>query len=301
METASIIVENLWLGVKTLASAMQKEVGAANMPQSQTSMILQKADVDWTLDDESAKAICSFWKTPSVQTYLAKRPPQLQLQECVFEFVKGLENYPTWGGPKWVPSTDDCIRARVRSSGVAEEHFTIEGTTFKLFDAGGQRSERRKWIHYFDSVNSVLFMTSLTSYAETIFEDATQNGLVESLDLFDNISNSNYFRSTPMMLFFNKRDLLEEYLTKLKIPLNRSGLFPDAPDSLEVEKAIQWQMKKFRARKKPDPDHPEEAADANIYCHVTTATSKDNVNKVFSTCRTIILKESLKKSGFVPM
>lgn len=300
LETAAIILENLWLGVRTLALAMQKDATAKASIPPETSYILSRSDTDIVLDDEAAKQILAFWNSPTTQAFLARRPPQLQMQECVFEFVQELKSFPAWGGMKWTPSVEDCIRARVRSSGVAEEHFVIEGTVFKLFDAGGQRSERRKWIHYFDAVNAVLFVTSLTAYCETLFEDVNQNGLVESLDLFDSIANSKFFRSTSFMLFFNKRDLLEEYLTKLKIPLNRSGLFPDAPETFDVEKAIRWQMDKFRARKQADPDNPRDAPDVNLYMHVTTATSKDNVNKVFATCRTIILKQSLKRSGFVP-
>lgn len=300
LETAAIILENLWLGVRTLATAMQKDGTVKTAIPPETSFILSRSDTDITLDEGSVKQILSFWSSPATQAFLDRRPPHLQLQECVYEFVQELQTYPAWGGLKWTPSVDDCIRARVRSSGVAEEHFVIEGTVFKLFDAGGQRSERRKWIHYFDSVNAVLFVTSLTAYCETLFEDVNQNGLVESLDLFDSIANSEFFRSTPFMLFFNKRDLLEEYLTKLKLPLNRSGLFPDAPDTFDVDKAIRWQMDKFRARKQADPNNPRDAPDVNLYMHVTTATSKDNVNKVFATCRTIILKQSLKKSGFVP-
>ena len=292
-------MENLWLGAQTLASQISKH--QPNNVPPQTGEILAQPENDWSLNEHTATLLSKFWKSLEVQSYIASRPVNLQLQECVFQYFEECGQFPTWGGPRWVPSIDDCIRARVRSSGVAEEHFQIEGTVFKLFDAGGQRSERRKWIHYFDSVNSVLFMTSLTSYAENLFEDATQNGLVESLDLFDNISNSKWFRATPMMLFFNKRDLFEETFLKLKIPLNRSGLFPDAPEGFDIERAIEWQIQKFRQRKKANPEAApsNERPDANLYCHVTTAISKDNVNKVFSTCRTIILKESLKKSGFV--
>ena len=143
-------------------------------------------------------------------------------------------------------------------------------------------------------------MTSLTAYAENLFEDSSQNGLIEALELFDNISNSKWFRSTPFMLFFNKRDLFDETFVKLKIPLNRSGFFPEAPETTDPEVAIKWQIDMFLKRKKIDPDHPLESPIANIYTHVTTAVSRDNVDKVFGTCRTIILKDALTKSGFVP-
>lgn len=138
-ESTSIILENLWTGARTLAKWINKEGLIKNDPNLLT--ILEQPEGDWSLSEISAKAISEFWKLPQIQELVKKKPENLQLQECFLQFVEELKDYPKWGGPKWIPSADDCIRARVRSSGVAEEHFTIDGTTFKIFDAGGQRSK----------------------------------------------------------------------------------------------------------------------------------------------------------------
>lgn len=37
-----------------------------------------------------------------------------------------------------------------------------------MVDVGGQRSEQRKWIHCFDSVNGVLFVAELSGYNQMI-------------------------------------------------------------------------------------------------------------------------------------
>jgi GTPase SAR1 family protein len=304
LECAPIILENIWMGVRSIVSSMEQD--NAITPEFKASpagkaveLIASRPETEYNcIEEATARQLSAFWKSPDVHKHINSRPENLQITDSCYYFFDQLDKYPDFGGPNWTPSADDCIRARIRSSGVAEEHFKIEGFVFKLFDAGGQRSERRKWIHYFDSVNSVLFMTSLTAYMENLFEDHTQNGLLESLDLFDQICNSKWFRNTPFMVFFNKKDLFEECFGKLNIPLNRSGLFPDAPETTDVDKAIEWQIKKFRARKLKIPGALE-AADENLYCHVTTAVSKDNVGKVFSMCRIIILKQSLQKIGFV--
>lgn len=36
------------------------------------------------------------------------------------------------------------------------ERYNIDGTTFEMYDVGGQRNERKKWIHCFEG-NSVFY------------------------------------------------------------------------------------------------------------------------------------------------
>jgi len=42
--------------------------------------------------------------------------------------------------------------------------FVIDGNKFKIFDVGGQRNERKKWIHCFENVTAVLFVGVLSEY-----------------------------------------------------------------------------------------------------------------------------------------
>lgn len=43
-----------------------------------------------------------------------------------------------------------------------ETHFRIGELTYKLFDVGGQRSERRKWLNIFDSVTALVFLIAIS-------------------------------------------------------------------------------------------------------------------------------------------
>ena len=43
-----------------------------------------------------------------------------------------------------------------------------------MFDVGGQRSERRKWIHYFESVTSIIFCTAISEYDQVLPEEKKQ-------------------------------------------------------------------------------------------------------------------------------
>ena len=39
-----------------------------------------------------------------------------------------------------------------------------------MVDVGGQRSERRKWIHCFENVTSIIFLAVLSEYNQKLFE-----------------------------------------------------------------------------------------------------------------------------------
>lgn len=110
-----------------------------------------------------------------------------------------------------------------------------------MVDVGGQRSERKKWIHCFEDVTSVVFLAALSEYDQVLFESRddvrcgssfssealcvsaclmliktlpSQNRLRESLALFETIMSYKWFQESSTILFLNKTDLLEEKITK---------------------------------------------------------------------------------------
>ena len=59
-----------------------------------------------------------------------------------------------------------------------------------MFDVGGQRSERKKWIHCFEAVTSIIFCVALSEYDQVLLEESGQNRMAESLVLFESVVNS---------------------------------------------------------------------------------------------------------------
>jgi len=48
----------------------------------------------------------------------------------------------------YIPTTQDILRSRVRTGGsVCETTFALLDNEIRMIDVGGQRCERKKWIH----------------------------------------------------------------------------------------------------------------------------------------------------------
>jgi guanine nucleotide-binding protein G(i) subunit alpha len=92
-----------------------------------------------------------------------------------------------------------------------------------MVDVGGQRNERRKWIHVFDSVTAIIYVTSLSEYDMVLEEDETMNRMRESMLLFDEICNCRYFKDTSIIIFFNKSDIFADKIKTTDLAV----CFPD--------------------------------------------------------------------------
>lgn len=123
----------------------------------------------------------------------------------------------------YIPTDADILRCRNKTTGIIETVFPLADKIYRIFDVGGQRSERKKWIHCFEEVTAVLFIVALSGYDCCLVEDKDSNQMQEALMLFDSICNSKWFVRTSMILFLNKVDIF-----KLKIATSPiKNYFPD--------------------------------------------------------------------------
>ena len=73
----------------------------------------------------------------------------------------------------YIPNDQDVLRSRLRTTGITETLFELGQLTYHMFDVGGQRSERKKWVHCFEGVHCLLFVAALSGYDQCLVEDKT--------------------------------------------------------------------------------------------------------------------------------
>ena len=70
-----------------------------------------------------------------------------------------------------------------------------------MFDVGGQRSERKKWIHCFEGVTAIIFCVALSGYDLVLAEDEEMNRSVVQRCKPVNIGTTFVSMSTPYTSF----------------------------------------------------------------------------------------------------
>ncbi|XP_049602151.1 guanine nucleotide-binding protein G(o) subunit alpha-like isoform X1 [Syngnathus scovelli] len=153
-----------------------------------------------------AHAFCALWADQGVRA-AAARGYEFELNDSALYFFQNMSRIIA---PNYTPTERDVLRVRVRTCGIIETHFQVDDIIFRLYDVGGQRSDRRKWLRCFDDMQALLFVVSLSSYDMSLPEDPTVNRLQESCELFASICANSIFKLTSVILFMNKTDLFQE-------------------------------------------------------------------------------------------
>jgi hypothetical protein len=99
---------------------------------------------------------------------------------------------------------------------------------FSKYLVGGQRNERKKWVHPLETVDAIIFVVALSQFNELCYEDENTNKMIESLELAKLLSTENNLPDVPMFLFLTKQDVFIEELKKDMI----SMAFPNCPKDL---------------------------------------------------------------------
>jgi guanine nucleotide-binding protein subunit alpha len=256
----------------------------ANDGRRQTIMGLPGQVEGDTLPREVVDAIRGLWRDPSVREAV-RRSREYQLNDSATYYFNSIDRM---SAPGYLPTDQDILRSRVKTTGITETTFRVGELTYRLFDVGGQRSERKKWIHCFENVTALVFLVSLSEYDQMLYEDESVNRMQEALTLFDSICNSRWFVKTSIILFLNKIDLFAE-----KLPRSPLGdYFPDYTGGDNYDAACDYLLHRFVSLN-------QSAASKQIYAHYTCATDTQQIKFVLSAIQDILLQIHLRECGLL--
>lgn len=280
------IYKNLVDCAKALIGAMQQfdiePSIAINRQYSDFLIDYQVITEPPTLNPEVGMAIQSLWKDPSMAA-LMERQSEFYLMDSAPYFFEEANRI---AAPDYIPIEADVLRARTKTTGIYETRFTMGSLSIHMFDVGGQRSERKKWIHCFENVTSIIFCVALSEYDQVLLEESNQNRMMESLVLFDSVVNSRWFMRTSIILFLNKVDLFRQKLGRSPL----SNYFPDYSGGNDINRASKYLLWRFNQVNR---------AHLNLYPHLTQATDTSNIRLVFAAVKETILQNALKDSGIL--
>uniref|UniRef100_A0A673MP30 Guanine nucleotide-binding protein subunit alpha-11 n=1 Tax=Sinocyclocheilus rhinocerous TaxID=307959 RepID=A0A673MP30_9TELE len=215
----------------------------------------------------------NVWKDQGLQKCFERRR-EFQLSDSTKYYLDDIDRI---SASFYLPTVQDILRVRIPTTGIIEYIFDLQTVIFRMVDVGGQKSERRKWIHCFENVTSIIFLVALSEYDQALYECANENRMEESKALFKTIISYPWFQESSIILFLNKTDILKEKISKSHLV----DYFPQYKG---------WSAKTFILSM-----YEEQNSDTHksIYAHSTCATDTENIRFVFDAVKDTILRNNL--------
>jgi guanine nucleotide-binding protein G(i) subunit alpha len=159
----------------------------------------------------------------------------------------------------------------------------MDSISVHIFEVGVQRSERKKWIHQFENVTSIIWSVDLCGYDQVLLDESNTNQMMENLVLFDSVVNSRWFMRTSIILLFWNVGLFRAKLARSAL----SNSFPDYSGGNDFNRAAKYLLWRFNQVNR---------AHLNIYPHLTEESDTSNMRFVSAAIKETILQNALRKS-----
>ncbi len=235
---------------------------------------------DKKYDERMSRDMEALWADESIKKQFEKRY-DFHVFDGAPYFFSNLERLRP---PQYVPSNEDILYCRRKTTGIVEVKFQHDGYSYNLCDVGGQRNERRKWVNCFEGVSAVLFVSSLSDFDQKCYEDDVTNRMNESLELFEQTINGQIFRNTLIILFLNKTDVFRQKIATKDLKV----CFPEYDGGCDFDNACHYIEQRFLDLNKFDPDR--------IITHFTCAIQADSVTKVMDDVKNVVANHNANKN-----
>ncbi|XP_025857299.1 guanine nucleotide-binding protein subunit alpha-14 [Vulpes vulpes] len=282
-----LVYQNIFTAMQAMIRAMDTlRIQYVCEQNKENAQLIREVEVDKVvaLSGEQVEAIKQLWRDPGMQECYDRRR-EYQLSDSAKYYLTDIDRIAM---PSFVPTQQDVLRVRVPTTGIIEYPFDLENIIFRMVDVGGQRSERRKWIHCFESVTSIIFLVALSEYDQVLAECDNENRMEESKALFKTIITYPWFLNSSVILFLNKKDLLEEKIMYSHL----ISYFPEYTGPKQDVKAARDFILKLYQDQNPDKEKV-------IYSHFTCATDTENIRFVFAAVKDTILQLNLREFNLV--
>ncbi|XP_013051411.1 guanine nucleotide-binding protein subunit alpha-14 isoform X3 [Anser cygnoides] len=282
-----LVYQNIFTAMQAMIRAMDTlKIQYTSEENEESAQMIREVEVDkvTVLEIKQVEAIKNLWKDPGIQECYDRRR-EYQLSDSAKYYFTDIDRIAM---PSFVPTQQDILRVRVPTTGIIEYPFDLENIIFRMVDVGGQRSERRKWIHCFESVTSIIFLVALSEYDQVLAECDNENRMEESKALFKTIITYPWFLNSSVILFLNKKDLLEEKIMYSDL----ISYFPEYTGPKQDVKAARDFILKLYQDQNPDKEKV-------IYSHFTCATDTENIRFVFAAVKDTILQLNLREFNLV--
>ncbi|UPL00627.1 hypothetical protein LCI18_011561 [Fusarium solani-melongenae] len=285
LEWKPVIFSNIVQSFKVISEAMGEHNIAFENPDNEKHMAHVLVEHELSPHDrmpvDYLEPVKALWADSGVRSAV-ELGNEYALHDNLTYFVEDVDRL--WA-EDYVPDDQDLLRSRLRTTGITETIFDLGQLTYRMFDVGGQRSERKKWIHCFENVNCLLFLVAISGYDQCLVEDKDGNQMNEALMLWESIANSHWFTKSALILFLNKMDLFKEKLPKS--PITNHGFTDYHGPKDDYKAASKYFLDKFKALNRN--------TEKEIYGHFTNATDTNLLKITMASVQDMIIQRNLKQ------
>ncbi|XP_030385989.1 guanine nucleotide-binding protein G(f) subunit alpha [Scaptodrosophila lebanonensis] len=289
--------------------------GSCTSEKSAAYILSLESEAPEYMNEEYCDHVMTLWNDVGIRACY-DRSNEFPLLDSAKYF---LDNFARICDVAYIPSTEDILHSRKITTGISQISFRVQipkslgggEQEFRMYDVGGQRDQRNKWIQVFEGIQAVLFLISCSEFDQNLREDSTQNRLQEALKLFRAVWQNRFLSSAGLIVFLNKYDIMER---KIRAGKHIVDYFPEFEDFCKrpqqdncfdecdwtkmfiKQKLIDITQEPF---KRTSRHRHVDYTQRECYYHFTVATDTRCIRDVFSDVQQMILTDNLAASSLL--